>query len=799
VALDDQHRQPLEVLRRGRYLFASRGDVPHPRRVVDAALVLAAAAGLVVASLAAANEASGEATATEAIDALLGWLEPFWSLVYGAVWLLAVGIVVVSLVGRRWRLARDLLVAIGLVGLGGGLLGLAVADVRPDLAPPFLSDGAATYPAIHIAFVVAVVIVARPDLTRPLRRMTSWLVVLAAVAAVVADAVAPSALLGGAALGLAAGGLVRLILGSSAGFPDRERVLTGLDDLGLALTDLTLSPEQPPGVATYVGRTVEGRAVEVKVYGSDARDAQFLAKVWRAMSYRDAGPEVAYSRLQQVEHESLITLMAARAGVAVPDIVAVGAASSGDALLVSAAIDTPRLNALADDAQLDAVLGAVWRSVGRLQADGIAHGRLNTHAIAVDGGGPVLLGFGAGRLAASTGVLDTDVAELLVSTALLVGSDRALRAALDNLGRDSVARAVPYVQRAALTPALRDEVRRRDFDIGRLRQLAATSTEAELPDVVQLHRVSLRDVVFMALLAVAAYLIISQFADIGFDTIWTELSSAQWEWLVVTLAVAQLIYFTQAVAVQGAIPAPLPYGPTVLLQAALKFIGLTVPTTAGRIALTLRYFQRLGVKPATALASSALDGIAGSFIEIILFLIVWPTVDLDLDLSGGGDADYSGLFWLGVALLACGVVAAIVAIVMPKVRARIVPHLKAALRSLATVFRSPRQLGLLLSGNLGNELVNALALTAASHAYGVGVSVGEALIIAMGVTLFTSIVPVPGGIGVAEAGLTTGLVAVGVPEASAFATALTYRLATYYLPPIWGYVSLRWLSDKGYV
>jgi glycosyltransferase 2 family protein len=67
------------------------------------------------------------------------------------------------------------------------------------------------------------------------------------------------------------------------------------------------------------------------------------------------------------------------------------------------------------------------------------------------------------------------------------------------------------------------------------------------------------------------------------------------------------------------------------------------------------------------------------------------------------------------------------------------------------------------------------------------------------VTLFTSIIPVPGGIGVAEAGLTAGLVAVGVPQTEAFAAALTYRLATYYLPPIWGYVSLRWLSDKGYV
>ena len=67
------------------------------------------------------------------------------------------------------------------------------------------------------------------------------------------------------------------------------------------------------------------------------------------------------------------------------------------------------------------------------------------------------------------------------------------------------------------------------------------------------------------------------------------------------------------------------------------------------------------------------------------------------------------------------------------------------------------------------------------------------------VSVFTSILPVPGGIGVAEAGLTAGLTAVGVDPTIAFAAALTHRLCTYYLPPIGGYFSLRWLGRRGYV
>jgi hypothetical protein len=34
---------------------------------------------------------------------------------------------------------------------------------------------------------------------------------------------------------------------------------------------------------------------------------------------------------------------------------------------------------------------------------------------------------------------------------------------------------------------------------------------------------------------------------------------------------------------------------------------------------------------------------------------------------------------------------------------------------------------------------------------------------------------------------------------TAFAIAITQRLCTFYLPPIWRYVSLRWLTHKGYV
>jgi hypothetical protein len=42
------------------------------------------------------------------------------------------------------------------------------------------------------------------------------------------------------------------------------------------------------------------------------------------------------------------------------------------------------------------------------------------------------------------------------------------------------------------------------------------------------------------------------------------------------------------------------------------------------------------------------------------------------------------------------------------------------------------------------------------------------------------------------------LIALGVDAPTAFAIALTQRLWTFYLPPLWGYVSLRCLQRRAY-
>ncbi len=67
------------------------------------------------------------------------------------------------------------------------------------------------------------------------------------------------------------------------------------------------------------------------------------------------------------------------------------------------------------------------------------------------------------------------------------------------------------------------------------------------------------------------------------------------------------------------------------------------------------------------------------------------------------------------------------------------------------------------------------------------------------VSLFAGLLPIPGGIGVTEAGLTYGLTAAGLSSETAFTIAIAYRFCSFYLPPIWGWFCYHWLVKRRYL
>ena len=745
---------------------------------------------MVARSAPAVDQDIGKAVAT-----VLGWAPGLWRAALLGTIALALSIVADALIRRRWLLVRDVLIALVVVNVVGSVLARLVDSrwFQVEIHP--LSHWG--FPELRISFAVAVIVVARPELVRPVRLLALWLVGLASLGVVALEIALPSEVLGGLALGLGSGALVRLAFGSPLGVPPLDRVRAALASLGVDVSDLRIAERQRVGAAEFFGHDDDGGQLKVRVLGRDAQDTQRVARRWRLLAYRDPPRSAPVGRLEQVEHEALTTLMAAQAGVLVPEVVTVGLGPEHDALLVTRQPDVDPLELWNAEQVSDKLLEELWGQVARLHDAGIAHGRLNlSNAVVVDDA-PMLVDLSAATLGAPQSTLDIDVAELLVSCSVLVGPERTLRKAVDAGWSDSVARVLPYLQRAALTPHLRDLARTHEVGLKDLRAAAAASTGTPEPELVPLRRVRPKDVLTMAALVVAAYLVIAQLAKIGFGTIFGELEGADPVWVVIALILAQSAFVGSGISVRGAVPAPLPLLPCVVLQSAIKFVNLTVPSSAGRIGMNLRFLQRMGIPRAQALVAGAVDDVSETMVQIGLLLLTLPFVGQKVDTGqfGGAGPDTRLVAGIAVAL----VVSALVVAFVPKVHAKVVPGLRSALSGLWAVARDRQKRIELFGGNVGSELAYSIALGATCLAYGAHLNVAQLVFVNTSAAVLSGLIPVPGGIGAAEAAISAALITMGVDESTAFAIALTQRLSTFYLPPIWGYFSLQWLIRKGYV
>jgi uncharacterized membrane protein YbhN (UPF0104 family)/tRNA A-37 threonylcarbamoyl transferase component Bud32 len=765
------------------------------RRTIDGVLVAAAAILAGLAAIVAQSAPEVDEEVGRALITVLGWAPGLWRAVLVGALALALVIVVDALLERRWMLARDLLIALVIVNVVGPVLTRIVDADWVQLEPHLFSRWG--FPELRMACVVAVVAVARPELVRPVRLLAGWLIGLGAIGVAALDAALPSQVLGGLALGLGAGALVRLAFGSPAGIPPSERVRTALETLGVEVNDLRIAERQERGAAEFVGRALDGGPLKIRVLGRDAQDTQRLARRWRLLAYREPVRSAPVGRLEQVEHEAVATLMAAQAGVRVPEVVSVGLGPEDDALVVTRQPDIEPLELSSVDQVSDESLEDLLRQVARLHAAGISHGRLNASNVLVTDDGPMLVDLSAATLGAPQAALDMDVAELLVACTILVGAERALSKAVEAGWGDAVARVLPYLQRAALTPHLRDLARTHEVGLKELRAAAADATGTQVPEIAPLRRIRAKDLLLMAAVIFAAYLLISQLAEIGFGTIAGELGKADLVWVVIALLLAQSAFIGSGVSVRGAVATPLPLLPCVVLQSAIKFINITVPSSAGRIGMNLRFLQRMGASRPEAVAAGAVDDVSETMVQVAFFLLAVPLVGASVDTSQFHGAGPDTRLVVGIVIAVVITVVAILAV--PKLRAKVVPQVRSAFSSLWSVARVRRKRVELFGGNVASELAYVLALGATCLAYGVHLNLAQLVFVNTSAAVVSGVIPVPGGIGAAEAAISAGLITMGVDESTAFAIALTQRLCTFYLPPIWGYFSLQWLVRKGYV
>ena len=793
VAVSDAVAVPMA----GRYrwrLFAANRTAPRTRRPTDVSLVIVSLLLLIWTAARADPPPSLDSSAGDVFQSLPSGLTPLWEVVYDLMVLWAVVVVVAALGSRRLRLLGELAVAAGAALFAAAVVGeLAGGSWQGVTDALFRVDGPPVFPAARLSLVAAVLVTASPYLARPLRWVGRVLLAVATISVLSLSVTLPGGAIGALAMGWLVAGIVHLVFGSPGWRPDARLVQDALSDLGITASDLESGFVAVDGVAVSSALDRTGRPLDVKVYGRDAYEGQFLATLWRFLVYRDSGPRFRAGRLELVEHEAFATLLARRRGVAVPEIVTAGETAHGDAVLVVEGGFRP----LVETEVTVETMQQVWQQLDALHRASMAHGRLDHRRVRVSDDGRVhLTDFAAASVAAPPGRFLADRAAVLAIGALLMGNEQAVAAAVDAMGAPGVARAVPYLQPAALSGTLRRAIRDADIDLDDLRARAAEASDTTEPELVKLRRVSWGSLLQAGLLVLAAWFVLSAVSDIGLSTITDELAGANWWWVAVTLFIAQVPRIAQGFSTLGATRRRLPLGPNVALEFAVSFVNLAVPSTAARVTVKTRFFQRLGLSIPEALSVSALDSLAGFVVQAILLigipLLGLGTLGLRSEIDLGDHVTVVVIVGLIVAVLVS------VTLAVRRLRALVLPPLRELARALA-VLRSPGKLGLLFGGNLVAQLFFAIAIGTSLAAFGESASITDLLLVNTAVSLVVGLLPVPGGIGVTEAGLITGLVTIGVPEEVAASAAIVSRISTFYLPPLWGVFAYRSLQRNGYL
>ena len=693
----------------------------------------------------------------------------------------------------RYRHPGDVirLIAGGLVLIG--TLAVAVFAVRGS----WLADTMSARPAL-VAGVSAVTVAGSAWLSQPWRR-AAWSALFAVgVALLVISALPPTALVLAFAAGVTAG--AGLLVGFGA--PDRrmgpDGIAAALRSVGMPVRSVLPADVETKGSRPFVAVGDDGRQLFIKAIGADQRDADLLYRAYRFARLRDVGdtwPTV--SVIQAVEHQALAGIVAERAGVLVPHVERVIKAADGTALLVMERVDGCSLGQVPAPEVSDKLLHGLWAEVDRLHRAGIAHRGLRAANVMVDGAGRArLTDFSFSDLASTQRQRDLDAAELIASLSILVGTARAVCSADAVIGAPRVAAAAPLLQPLALSAATRRTIRGQAGLLAEARAAATAAGGQGDQPLTRLQRVRPRTLLTIAAMAGAFYLVLPKLAQVGSG--WQAVASADWAWLPVIIAASALTYLASAVALIGSVPSWLPVWPTVLTQAASSFINRVSPANVGGMALNVRYLQKSGVPPAAGVAAVGVNSLVGALVHMVM-LVIFAAV------AGHALAQAFKLPSASKLLLALAVLAALVGIVLATrkgrrfARTRLLAGIRSAGASLRSVAASPARLTLLLGGSSLITLAYIGGLAASVEAFGGGVGLAALGVVYLGASAISAASPTPGGLGAIEAALIAGLTGVGMSSGAAVSAVLTYRLSTYWLPILPGWLSLRLLQRRDFL
>jgi glycosyltransferase 2 family protein len=769
--------------------------------------------GLLLATLGSEAMAGAQADVVRAFGRLPSGVRSATIGVAQLVAIAAPAVVVAALAARRRvRLLAMVVAAAALAAAATALLAhTVIEDSQPGAWQAAVDreswvTGRAFPTSAYLSGVAATVTVLGGWVARRWRHALWICLSVLAVTRIVSGANLPLDLVLALCLGVAVGSAVLLALGSPDSGPSGREVAGVLAALGVPPQRLDERDRAGGGSRTYVAELAEpakladdppaagndGATLAVTVRDDDDRDRDLLYRLWSAVRLRTPGDEQLITSVKEsAEHEAFLALWLREAGAPVPTPVAVGRVGRSAALVARRLVPGRRLGDLEPGAVTDALLDRVWGVIGVLRRAHVAHRSLDVGRFVVDDAGqPWLVDVAGAEVGAPAELADLDAAHLLVAVGSLVGPERAVASCGRVLGDAALRGALPYVQVLALPLPLRLRLRGREHVVAGVRDAIATATGAEPSELARLQRVRPATLLTIAGAVVALVVLLPQLTSL--EQAAEALGDADWAWLVPAVLALPALYLGATVSLLGALPRRVPFGRTYLAQLAAAFLNRVTPNGVGGLGLNLRFLQRSGFDTEVAAAAMAFSSLGGGVANIVLLAVF---------VTWAGQTDES-LFELpdkSVLLAAFAVVLAVVGVLtlVPAVRraigVRVGGLARRTLAELRAVLGDPLRLAMVLVGSLATPLGQILVLGLVLQAFGGGVAIPALGAVYVGGHAVGSAAPTPGGLGGVEAALIAGLTGVDVDPAIATSAVLVYRLLTYWLVLLPGWLALRHL------
>ena len=736
------------------------------------------------------------------ISRIVGVLTPTQSdvvyLVYGlAVLALPFMILFGLIIAQQWRLlipyaAAALLATLSLSITGTGLAApqwhFDLNDRLRTVLSQFLDDPR------WIAMLAAVLTVSGPWL--PARWRHWWWALLLAFIPIhlLVSAIVPARSLLGIAVGWFVGGLVILVSGTPALEVPLDGAVRAMTKRGFAVTGLRVV--RPAGSGPLVLAAVTDESDEnavVEMYGPHQRSGGALRQVWRIARLRESETAPLQASMRRaVEHRALMAIAIGELGIANTATIAVGVLDRGWTLYAHKRIRGEPLK----QCHTSTPVAEVWESLRKLQDHQIAHGDLRDKEITVSNGAVFFGGFVSAEYGATDNQLQSDIAQLLVTTSALYGADEAVAAAIEVLGRDTVLTASRRLTKAAVPKHVRDSVTDAKGVMARSRAAVMRQTGTEKIQTESITRFSRSQLIQLLLLGALVYVAYPFISTV--PTFFNALARANWWWALLGLAISASTYVGAAAALWASADKSVNFWRLSIAQVANTFAATTTPAGVGGLALSTRILQKSGLSTTRATTAVALQQSMQVIMHVLLLIFFSTAAGAGTDLSHF--VPKSTMLYL-IAGVALGIVG--VALLVPNLRrwlsTAVTPKLKEILGDIGEVAREPRRMALIVLGCTGTTLGAALALWVSVEAFGGNATFVSVTVVTMVGGTLASAAPTPGGVGAVEAALIGGLAAFGLPAAVSVPSVLLYRVLTCWLPVFVGWPVMQWLTRNDMV